>query len=156
MYIEVLTQTILKKEDQTFTYFVPDNLASKIKIGVRVKIPFGKTIIEGFVMKINITPDFDKNKIKEIIGITDEEPVLNEEMLLLGKNMSDKLLCSLVSCYQAMLPKALKAEVNTSIKIKYDKYLKRIKSIEEIDNYIENCKYDSQIELLCKLKEGDI
>lgn len=40
-----------------------------------------------------------------------------------------------------MLPKALKAEVKSNIKIKYDRYLHRIKSIEEIDRYIDNCKY---------------
>ena len=77
-------------------------------------------------------------------------------MLLLGKYMSDNLLASLSSCYQVMLPKALKAEVKSNIKIKYDRYLHRIKSIEEIDRYIDNCKYESQINLLCKLKEGDI
>ena len=70
--------------------------------------------------------------------------------------MGDHLLCSLVSAYQVMLPKALKAEIKSNIKIKYNKYLRRTKSIEEIDNYIKNCKYQSQINLLCKLKEGDI
>ena len=35
-----------------------------------------------------------------------------------------------------MLPKALKTEINTNIKIKYNKYLKRLKSIEEIDEYM--------------------
>ena len=52
--------------------------------------------------------------------------------------------------------KSIKAEVKSNIKIKYDRYLHRIKSIEEIDRYIDNCKYESQINLLCKLKEGDI
>ena len=156
MYIDVLTQLGAKEVDQTFTYLVPPFLQSQIKIGIRVKIPFGKMILEGFVMKINDNPTFDKSKIKEIISITDSEPVLNEEMIFLGKKMSEKLLCSLVSAYQAMLPKALKAEVNANIKIKYDKYLRRNKSIEDIDNYIKSCKYEGQIDLLCKLKERDI
>ena len=156
MYIEVLTQIGAKAVDQYYTYHVPEDLKNKIKIGIRVKIPFGKMNIEGFVMNILSDTNYDKNKIKDIIDITDETPVLNEEMRLLGKHMSETLLCSLVSTYQVMLPKALKAEIKSNIKIKYNRYLRRIKSIEEIDNYIKKCKYEGQKNLLCKLKEGDI
>ena len=156
MYIEVLTQIGVKAVDQTFTYHVPKEFENDIKIGIRVKIPFGNMVLEGFVMDINSNVSYDKDKIKDIIDVTDKEPVLNREMLFLGKYMSDTLLCSKVSAYQVMLPKALKAEINSNIKIKYDKYLRRNKSIEEIDKYIESCKYEGQINLLCKLKEGDI
>lgn len=156
MYVEVLTQIGAKAVDQTYTYHVPDNLKSKIKVGIRVKIPFGKTLLEGFVIKVDNDTTYDKSKIKDIVGITDEEPVLNSEMLMLGRYMSENLLCSLVSAYQVMLPKALKAEINSNIKIKYNKYLRRTKTIEEIDEYIKKCKYESQINLLCKLKEGDL
>ena len=156
MYIEVLTQISAKAVDQYYTYKVPKSMEEKIKVGIRVKIPFGKMTLEGFVMGITNDVNYDKDKIKEIIDVTDDNPVLNEEMLLLGKYMSKKLLCSLVSCYQVMLPKALKAEINSNIKIKYNKYLRRTKTIEEIDNYIKTCKYEGQINLLCILKEKDI
>lgn len=156
MYVSVLTQIGAKAVDQTFSYHVPKLLENNIKIGVRVRIPFGNMILDGFVLGISDNSSYDNSKIKDIINVIDEEPVLNKEMLLLGKYMSDNLLASLSSCYQVMLPKALKAEVKSNIKIKYDRYLHRIKSIEEIDRYIDNCKYESQINLLCKLKEGDI
>lgn len=156
MYVSVLTQIGAKAVDQTFFYHVPKLLENNIKIGVRVRIPFGNMILDGFVLGISDNSSYDNSKIKDIINVIDEEPVLNKEMLLLGKYMSDNLLASLSSCYQVMLPKALKAEVKSNIKIKYDRYLHRIKSIEEIDKYIGNCKYESQINLLCKLKEGDI
>lgn len=156
MYVSVLTQIGAKAVDQTFFYHVPKLLENNIKIGVRVRIPFGNMILDGFVLGISDNSSYDNSKIKDIINVIDDEPVLNKEMLLLGKYMSDNLLASLSSCYQVMLPKALKAEVKSNIKIKYDRYLHRIKSIEEIDRYIGNCKYESQINLLCKLKEGDI
>lgn len=156
MYVSVLTQIGAKAVDQTFFYHVPKLLENNIKIGVRVRIPFGNMILDGFVLGISDNSSYDNSKIKDIINVIDEEPVLNKEMLLLGKYMSDNLLASLSSCYQVMLPKALKAEVKSNIKIKYDRYLHRIKSIEEIDRYIDNCKYESQVNLLCKLKEGDI
>lgn len=156
MYIDVLTQIGAKSVSETFSYHVPSLLESDIKVGIRVKIPFGKMELEGFVLGISHSSDYDKSKIKDIICVVDKEPVLNEEMLLLGKYMSDSLLCSLTSSYQVMLPRALKAEVNSNIKIKYDKYLHRIKSIDEIDKYISKCKYESQINLLCRIKEGDV
>lgn len=156
MYVSVLTQIGAKAVDQTFSYHVPKLLENNIKIGVRVRIPFGNMVLDGFVLGISDNSSYNNSKIKDIINVIDKEPVLNKEMLLLGKYMSDNLLASLSSCYQVMLPKALKAEVKSNIKIKYDRYLHRIKSIEEIDRYIDNCKYESQINLLCKLKEGDI
>ena len=156
MYIDVLTQIGAKQVDQYFTYHVPSSLIDKIKIGIRVKIPFGNMILEGFVMNINTSPTYNNDKIKDIIEVIDDTPVLNKEMIELGKYMANNLLCSLSSSYQVMLPKALKANVSTNIKIKYEKYLRRTKSIEEIDKYIEKCKYEGQINLLCKLKENDV
>lgn len=156
MFVEVLTQISAKAVDQYYVYSVPEVFRDNIKIGIRVRIPFGKMELEGFVMNILNDTDYDKNKIKDISDVVDDRPVLNKEMILLGKYMSKHLLCSLVSAYQVMLPKALKAKVNTNIKIKYNKYLRRTKSIEEIDKYISSCKYEGQVNLLCKLKEGDV
>ena len=135
MYVEVLTQISAKAVDQYYVYSVPEVFRNNIKIGIRVRIPFGKMELEGFVMNILNDTDYDKSKIRDISDVVDDRPVLNKEMILLGKYMSKHLLCSLVSAYQVMLPKALKAKVNTNIKIKYNKYLRRTKSIEEIDKY---------------------
>ena len=49
MYADVLVEIVSKNIDKTFTYKVPDN----VKVGMRVKVPFGKRIIEGFVLKIH-------------------------------------------------------------------------------------------------------
>lgn len=156
MYIDVLCEIGAKAVDNVFEYRVPKELEGNIKIGIRVGIPFGKMSLEGFVINIKNNTNYDKDKIKDITSVIDKEPVLNKEMIELGKYMSDSLLCSKVSAYQVMLPKALKAKAGTEIKIKYNRYLRRNKSIEEIDNYIKNCKYEGQINLLCKLKEGDV
>ena len=156
MYVSVLTQIGSKKVDKSFFYHVPLELEDSIGVGKRVRIPFGNMVLDGFIVSISSSCDYDNSRLKDIISVIDDEPVLNKEMLLLGRYMSDDLLASLSSCYQAMLPKALKAEIKSNIKIKYDRYLHRIKSIEEIDRYINNCRYESQVNLLCKLKEGDI
>ena len=40
-----------------------------------------------------------------------------------------------------------------NIKIKYNRYLRRTKSIEEIDEYISKCRYEGQVNLLCRIDE---
>ena len=39
--------------DKTFTYLVPSEFQDKIKVGMRVKVPFGNQILEGFVVSIS-------------------------------------------------------------------------------------------------------
>ena len=114
MYINVLIETKVKSNDMTFTYHVPDDMLDDNLIGKRVLIPFSNRIIEGFVIKYSSKPE--DYIAKDIIKIIDEEPVLNEELLNLGKVMSQKYLCSLIYAYQAMLPKALKANHKSSKK----------------------------------------
>ena len=122
MYADVLVELKAKGIDQTFTYEIPKELLNTIKVGVRVQVPFGKMILEGFVLKINdnYSGDFE---LKTIIKQIDMEPVLNEEMLELGIYMSKKTLSNLITCYQTMLPSALKAKNNLQVSKKYATYI---------------------------------
>ena len=119
MYASVLVEIISKNINKTFTYEIPDDM--NIQIGIRVQVPFGKQIVEGFVIDItNVKPDYET---KKIIKAIDEKPVLNEEMLELGKYISNKTLCTLTNSYQTMLPKALKAKNDVKINKKYVTYI---------------------------------
>ena len=125
MYADVLVEIVSKNIDKTFTYKVPENT----KVGMRVLVPFGKRKIEGFVLKIYQKQNFDY-EVKEIIKVIDEYPVINKEMLELGKYISQKTLSSLITCYQAMLPKALKAGHKNNINKKYITILEIIHEVE--------------------------
>lgn len=150
MRAKVITEIGVKNVDREFIYNVPDRLVNDIKIGIRVKIPFATRVIEGFVTSLG---DFETSyKVKDIIDIIDKEVLLNEEMLYLAGQIQKYTLCSLISAYQVMLPKALKASINTNINIKKDKYISLNKSIEYINNYINKSKRNTkQIEILEEL-----
>ena len=121
MVVGVLVELSNKNIDRVFDYFVPDELASKISVGIRVIVPFGRMTLEGFVLEIKSSNDSDI-ELKSIISIVDLDIVLNDEMLELGKTMRDKTLSTLISCYQVMLPKALKAKNGSKVNIKYDTF----------------------------------
>ena len=95
MYADVLIELKAKQLDRLFTYHVSDKHAKKIKIGMRVFVPFGKQKLEGFVIGLsNNKPEYNT---KDIIEIIDMEPVINEEMLELGTYISKKTMSSLIS-----------------------------------------------------------
>ena len=130
MTIQVLVEIKAKNIDKTFTYNVPENLKQEIMIGKRVLVPFGKQKLEGFILKINddnINIDYE---IKDILEIIDDHPVINEEMIEIGKYISKKTLSTLICAYQTMLPTALKAKKGFNVNKKMVKFLKLIN-----DNY---------------------
>lgn len=156
MYASVIVEIGAKAVDKLFTYKVPDSIASLIKVGARVKVPFGKQCIEGFVLGLQDSFDADI-ELKEIIELVDRTPILNKEMLWLGEEITKRTLCSRISAYQVMLPKALKASIKTDIKVKYDKYLVLNVGIDEVSKYMETCRFEGQVELLKKLiAKGEI
>ncbi len=150
MYAKVIIEYGAKAVDKEFTYIVPNNLTTKIKIGHRVLVPFNNKNIEGFVLDINNKYN-DNYELKEIINVCDEKPILNKEMLYLGNEIQKAILCSKISIYQAMLPKALKAKQNINIGIKTNRYIKLNVSYAEANKYIEECRYPEQVKLLEKL-----
>lgn len=122
MIAKVLVEINNINVDKTFDYIVPFEYIEKIKIGMRVKVPFASRELEGFVLDLVNNAD-DNYELKEIISIVDAEPILNNELLHLGQFMSKKYFSTLISCYQTMLPKALKAQNKTTINKKMIKYV---------------------------------
>ena len=119
MIIGVLVQLSNKNIDKVFDYSVPSELQGMIKIGIRVEVPFGKQVLEGFVLEIKSSSDLD---VKDILSVKDEEVILNDELLELGKRIQSDTLATLISCYQVMLPKALKAKQGNVINKKFDTF----------------------------------
>ena len=107
MYAKVIVEIGVKNVDKMFTYIVPQDIKNIIKIGCRVKVEFGRQLLEGFVIELTENIDKVDYELKSITSLVDMEPILNNEMLELGNTISNITLCSLISAYQVMLPKAL-------------------------------------------------
>jgi len=155
MYAEVLIEYPTKKIDKYFIYKIPDDLKKLINIGMKVKVPFGNKIINGFVM--NISDVFnDDYELKEIIDIIDKELILNDELMKLGIYVKNTTLCPLISAYQAMLPSSLKIKDNNTNYNFYKTYIIINKNKDEIIKYLNNYnKNNKQSELLRILLEKE-
>ena len=146
MIAEVLVELSNKNIDKVFDYIVPETLKNDIKIGIRVTVPFGNQTLEGFVL--GIKNDTSLTSLKEIINVVDKEVILDTELLGLGKKMSLKYLSTLISCYQVMLPKALKAQAGTNINKKIEKYVELNIEMSNLSNYKITSKQKEIIDLI--------
>ena len=155
MLASVVIEYSVKSLNKVFDYIIPDDLINKIKVGHKVIVPFASKEVEGFVLKIH--SNFDKSlEYRSITRIVEEDFYLNDELLTLGKYMSNVLLCNLISCYQVMLPKALKASIKTNINKKYESKVYLNKNID-IEGYIANHKRAfKEIEIINMLTSGEV
>ncbi len=101
-YVGVYVEHASLSLNQMFTYQTEEN----VQPGCRVRVPFGHQTLVGFVGNIQDKPEFDR--IKSIIEVIDQQPILNQEQLELADWMSKFYVCSKISCYKSMLPPALK------------------------------------------------
>lgn len=116
MVVGVLVQLASQNVDKIFDYSVPKELEDSMQVGIRVLVPFGRQTLEGFVLEIK---DSSPLELKEVYSIVDYDIVLNKELLALGKEIQKDTLSTLISAYQVMLPKALKAKAGTTIRKKF-------------------------------------
>ena len=131
MYALVLIEYSVKSLDKTFIYKIPDSLLGIVTSGMKVKVPFGHQLVNGFVLSITKTCDEDYD-IKEISDVVDSDIILNEELLALASYMQEKTLCTKIMSFQTMLPQSLKVKDNASFN-KYDVYLKLKVDSSEIE-----------------------
>ena len=136
MIVGVLVELSNKNIDRIFDYKVSDDLVDDIKLGIRVEVPFGNQTLEGFILEIK--EDSNLDNLKYINKIIDKDIVLNKELLDLGKSMQKITLSTLISCYQVMLPKALKAKKKVLINKKYDTFYRLNKNYNYKLNSIQS------------------
>lgn len=92
---------------KTYTYSVPEHLQTKIKVGCRAEVVFGKNKKYAGIVKsvFKIKPAFET---KDILNIIDDEPVIYQQQLQIWNWMSEYYMCSEGEVMNAALPTHLK------------------------------------------------
>jgi len=106
-YAEVAIQRPL---DCLFTYAVPLELRSRVEPGVRVAVPFGHRREVGIVTGSRAAPPAGAPRLKALLRVLDDEPLLDASMLELTRWIAEEYACSWGEALSAVLPTALKGE----------------------------------------------
>src|ERR1043166_6606967 len=110
-FVEVVLPVPIRR---AFTYRVPERLQGKISIGARLRLPFGKRDLVGYAVGLlNSLPaesDVDESKLKDVIEVLDEDPLITPEILDLTKWTADYYASFWGEMLKASLPAGINSE----------------------------------------------
>lgn len=116
LYAEVI---IPRPLDTTFTYRVPDGLATDIRNGSRVIVPFGpRRYYTGVVDSLSpVGPVNTDYAMKDVVMVVDSRPIVRHPQVKFWRWLAGYYLCSLGEVNAAALPAGLKIESETQIEL---------------------------------------
>ena len=103
--------------DDLLDYKIPQGISRDL-VGKRVIVSLGRKEVLGVVARIKEKSEF--KKLKEIITVLDERPIISEELLRLHSYISDYYLTPLMRVLQLSFPESTKVKKKIEIIIKVD------------------------------------
>ncbi|GFI61053.1 primosomal protein N' [Clostridiales bacterium] len=154
MFAQVILGISHMDIDRVFDYAIPLELADKVKIGMRVRVPFGRVsgTSEGYVVNIMKKSNVPKDKIKYISEVMDSFPVFSKNMLELAEWMRKRYFSTLSKCLQTIMPSGIKDKTNYYISVKYVRPTKRL--YETIGAYDGIAKKQKQADVINYISEN--
>jgi primosomal protein N' (replication factor Y) (superfamily II helicase) len=92
--------------DREFDYSVPPDMAGRVRIGSRVRAPFGRRHTEGYV--VGLTEASEVDNLKPLHGVVGAGPYLDDTTLALVRWMSGYYYARLEQCLRTVLPGAVR------------------------------------------------
>jgi primosomal protein N' (replication factor Y) len=154
-YAQVIIDNKGANTDKPYTYIIEPEMVEDLEEGMRVLVPFGRgnRVIKGIVIKIQ--NDYENHhKLKGIIDVIDDKPLISKDMIELSLWMSEYYLSPYLEAFQTVLPPGDFKEVKTYISFKknniraYDESLSELE--ENILQLIKEKDYEIELESIKK------
>lgn len=106
--------------DQVFTYRVPTRLAEKLRAGQRVRVPLGRgntpSVAYCVEMANTLADGIDPARVKDVIDILDDPPLIDGAMLELTRWIASYYACSWGQALDAVVPAGVKKAAGTTLR----------------------------------------
>jgi primosomal protein N' (replication factor Y) len=111
---QVAVETRVGSQTGLFDYAVPEALTGVIEVGHRVRVPFGKRTVTGFVYALD--QGSTVLELKPIEALLDAEPVLPAVLVELAGFVAAHYLVPLDEVIRAIVPPRVRAVIRRSVK----------------------------------------
>lgn len=105
-YADVIVDISHGKVDRPFQYKIPESFRNKLKVGMCVRIPFGRgnNLREGYVIDITDDTDYPEEKIKELKGIVTDNIPIESRSIELAWWMKNRYGSTMITALKTVLP----------------------------------------------------
>ncbi len=100
MIAEVIVDIAHSEVDRIFDYVCDEGVLP----GMRVTVPFGRSVTTGFVMRVKEESSLPPEKLKEVYRVLDDVPALNAECLALAEKLTRRYRCPKALVLRLFLP----------------------------------------------------
>lgn len=118
----VAVEKTLYSFDKPFDYIVPVYLQRKAARGKRLLVPFGSGNKKRQAMVFELFWSDNPNpKLKEVVAVLDDSPLLTAEMIKLVQSMKERCYCTYYDAIRAMLPVGINYKISSVYTLSVDK-----------------------------------
>lgn len=125
MFADVIVDIDADGVDKIFEYSFDD---CRIIPGSRVRVPFGKRFIDGYVIKLKENSDLPPIKIRPVYSLIEDVPALTAENLLLAEYIKKTCFVTYASAIRLFLPAEMR---RGRVREKFERYVKAVDGCDD-------------------------
>lgn len=88
--------------DRLFDYRIPVSLQGRIRLGQRLRVPWGKREILAYAVEFPRQPEVEK--VRDVAEVAGERPLIPPGLCQLARWMADYYACDLAAALRTILP----------------------------------------------------
>lgn len=119
-YAKVAVEATVFSFDKEFDYIIPPELEAQVVKGCRVTVPFGNGNKKRIGFVFDVTDFSEGKRLKKIIDVIDNFPLLSDEMIELARWIKDRTFCTYYEAAKAMLPSGINNRIVVSYAVNPD------------------------------------
>ncbi len=143
MIAKVVINNKTRATDRLFDYNIPAELENKISVGMRVKVPFGRSnkLAEAYVYSVSANSDY--SSLKDVSSIIDEYSYFDTSATDIIEFMRHRYFCSYISAIKCFVPSGIGVKftsyysLNEDCKTDISKVYKNSSTADKIINILK-------------------
>ena len=105
-YAGIIVDITNEKLDKVFTYHIPEHLRQVLRVGMEVRIPFGREsrMVSGYVVSLSDTCDIPEKRVKDIESVVKEHTAIEGYLVELASWMASYYGSTMIQALKTVLP----------------------------------------------------